>query len=164
MKLYETWFAGDNCRDLEIELPNTNIVSIIYDGNRHIFWGGKTPRPWNVKGKRMRILLYDSACKNLYRTLLNEMATTVRKLSGIDKCSLPWWAELHRAMFTMRSIEQAGGALWEETTNESAEIFGTYIPRQGVDETLTKLMVACGFGFSGKIDITSESLDITSES
>lgn len=161
MKLYEAWFDGeDNCISLEVELPNTNTISIIYDGRKHLFWGGKTPRPWNVTGKRMRKMVYNSECKDLYRELFNEVSTTVRKLSGLDKEIWPWWAEMHRVMSTMRIIEQRGGSLWENPTNESYEIFGTYIPRQGQDETLTKLMLACGFGFNGTIIQTTDA-DVT---
>lgn len=169
MRIYEVTFEGHgDIRGLEIELQEGgNSMSILKEsirgmGTSEILWGGKYPRPYlspdvRISGKRIRKLLFDAECSGLYLQLFNELSTVVRKLTGLDIEIWPWWAEMYRAMVTMRNIEQKNGKLWEKPTNESAEIFRTFIPTQGKDETLTKMMLACGFGFSGKITTTTES-------
>ena len=168
MKIYEATFEGDRSKGIELELKNGNVMSVIHDGGGYggdyIFWGGRIPRPWlspgvKIPGARVRRLIYDTDLEHIHADLLNAAAKVVNKLSGEDKGIWPWWAEIAKVMSAMESIEKRGGRTWPTPTAGAHDRYMELLPMEnGNGETirgLAPLMVVCGFGFSGNVEITA---------
>lgn len=132
MKLYVVYFEGcENSKSFEMVLPNGNTMSILYGykADSYEFWGGETPRPWNVTGDKIRRLIYNIKSESSYTNLLAEINDLFLAVLGEDnpRNSSVWWICILSMMHTMKFIERTDGALWQNSVAELHEKFNQKI-------------------------------------